>query len=103
MKGQRNQGLSEKALINQKLRQLIYDYAKSDSDKDLVFSSDFTKDERKMMHMTANKLKLKTRSHGKGDDRYLVVSRKQDIWQTVEQLIECGGSNERYELIPPIE
>jgi hypothetical protein len=32
------------------MRQLIENYAKSDSQKDLIFSKDFSKEERKAMH-----------------------------------------------------
>ena len=54
-----------------------------------------------LKYSMANRFKLKTKSYGKPSERYLVISKKQDIWHTFEQLLENGGSNERYELVAP--
>jgi hypothetical protein len=49
----------------------------------------------------ATRLKLKTRSYGKDGNRHLVVSKKRDMWETLEQLLRSGGSTERYDLVKP--
>jgi hypothetical protein len=49
----------------------------------------------------ATRFKLKTKSYGKDEDRHLVVFKRRDMWQTVEQLLRSGGSTERYDLIKP--
>jgi hypothetical protein len=49
----------------------------------------------------AKRLKLKTRSYGKGANRQVVVFKKRDMWQTLEQLLRSGGSTERYDLVKP--
>ncbi|PSN34429.1 hypothetical protein C0J52_20394 [Blattella germanica] len=66
-------GLSEKAQVKAEVRRLIEEFAQ--------------------------RLKLKAKSYGAERERYIVISKKQNIFQTVEELVECGGSNERYELI----
>jgi len=49
----------------------------------------------------ATRFKLKTKSYGKNDNRHLVISKKKDMWQMLEQLLRSGGSTERYDLIKP--
>jgi len=49
----------------------------------------------------ATRFKLKTKSYGKNEDRHLVISKKKDMWQMLEQLLRSGGSTERYDLIKP--
>lgn len=49
----------------------------------------------------ASKLHLKTRSFGKGADRHLVVSKASNQQSIIETLMNCGGENEKYKLIPP--
>lgn len=49
----------------------------------------------------AVKFHLKTRSYGKGVDRHLVVSKASDQQSIIETLMNCGGENEKYKLIPP--
>ncbi|XP_046388796.1 NF-kappa-B-repressing factor [Ischnura elegans] len=68
--------------------------------KDLVFSSDFSREERAEIHQMAHKLHLKSRSYRK-TDRQLVVSHKYHMKDIVAELRNCGGSNDKYELIPP--
>lgn len=50
----------------------------------------------------AQRFHLKTRSYGSGNNRHLVVSKRTTNYQsTVENLLSCGGENERYQLILP--
>jgi hypothetical protein len=46
-------------------------------------------------------LRLKTKSYGRDEDRHLVISKKRDVWQMLEQLLRNGGSTERYDLVKP--
>ncbi|XP_069696421.1 CDKN2A-interacting protein isoform X2 [Periplaneta americana] len=98
--GSKSGGLNQRQ-FREKVQQLMRDFANSDSQYDLVFSSEFSNDERKTMHQIATHMKLKTKSYGKKDDRHLVVFKKRDMWETVEELFREGGSTERYDLIPP--
>ena len=84
------------------MRTTVLNYARSDSQKDLVFSPEFSKDERALIHKEAQKLGLKTHSHGSGENRFLVVSRKRTPNQLYRHLVECGGETEKYKLIPPL-
>ena len=45
---------------------------------DLVFASDFSTEERAVIHEVSRKLNLKAKSYGKGEDRFITVSRKFD-------------------------
>ena len=49
----------------------------------------------------AKRLGLKSKSYGKGDDRFITISRKFDANQLIEELKRQGGSTEKYELIYP--
>ena len=49
----------------------------------------------------ATRFKLKTKSYGRNENRHLVISKKKDMWQMLEQLLRSGGSTERYDLIKP--
>ncbi|XP_063705527.1 NF-kappa-B-repressing factor-like [Culicoides brevitarsis] len=57
-------------------RQLMINFRDSGSDFDLIFSSEFAKEERAELHKLAQRLGLKSKSDGKDDDRYLTVRRK---------------------------
>lgn len=88
--------------LMKKLNNKLRTYAASHSDYDLVFSNDFSKEERAKLHTIAQKLCLKTRSYGSGNKRHLVVSKRLPEQQNIiRTLLNCGGENERYRLIPP--
>lgn len=88
--------------FRENIRQVVENYAKSESQDDLTFTSDFTKDERAFIHTMGQKLGLKTRSRGKGENRFLTLSRKRTSNQLFDHLVQEGGSTHKYELIPPI-
>nr|XP_020669533.1 NF-kappa-B-repressing factor [Pogona vitticeps] len=81
---------------------IIQNYAFSDSKIDLTFSTELTNDERKQIHHIAQKYGLKSKSHGQGRDRYLVVSRKRRKEDLLDQLKQDGQVG-HYELIMPQE
>ncbi|XP_054853012.1 NF-kappa-B-repressing factor [Eublepharis macularius] len=82
------------------IEQIIQNYAFSDSKIDLTFSTELTNDERKQIHQIAQKYGLKSKSHGQGRDRYLVVSRKRRKEDLLDQLKQDGQVG-HYELIMP--
>ncbi|CAM5140902.1 unnamed protein product [Eretmochelys imbricata] len=82
------------------IEQIIRNYARSDSHVDLTFSTELTNDERKQIHQIAQKYGLKSKSHGQGHDRFLVVSRKRRKEDLLDQLKQEGHVG-HYELIMP--
>ena len=49
----------------------------------------------------ARRLGLKSKSHGKGNERFITIARKFDGEQIIEELLSKGGFNEKYIVIPP--
>ena len=49
----------------------------------------------------SRRLGLKSKSHGKGTERFITISRKFDGEQIIEELLSKGGFNEKYIVIPP--
>lgn len=88
-----------------KIKKILNDYARSNDEKELVFSSQFSKDERSIIHKEGQALRLKTKSFnqqiGTKKERYLVISRKRGRFQLVQYLQSQGGESEQYLLIPP--
>lgn len=82
------------------IEQIIRNYARSDSHSDLTFSTELTNDERKQIHQIAQKYGLKSKSHGVGHDRYLVVGRKRRKEDLLDQLKQEGQVG-HYELVMP--
>lgn len=78
-------GLGSEPKVGQKLnvgyfRKLMINFRDSGSDFDLVFSSEFAKEERAELHKIAQKLGLKSKSEGKEEDeRFLTVRRKTSV------------------------
>lgn len=75
---------------------LIARYANSDFTEDLAFSSSLGKEERAVIHKAAQKYGLKSKSHGKNETRYLVVSRspRQKLL-----MLKSGMTNKQAELL----
>ncbi|NXG42071.1 NKRF factor, partial [Psilopogon haemacephalus] len=82
------------------IEEIIRNYARSDSHIDLTFSRELTMDERKQIHQIAQRYGLKSKSHGQGHNRYLVVSRKRRKEDLLDQLKQEGQVG-HYELIMP--
>lgn len=55
---------------------ILYNYLESDDIRDLNFEPTFTKEDRATLHDIAGKMNLKSSSHGKGEARSLVISKK---------------------------
>lgn len=65
----------ESSALRQNIEQRLHEFVNSDKDE-LVFSSEFSVDERKMIHTLCNQYKLHHKSHGKGNDRQLVIQKR---------------------------
>ncbi|CAH2056334.1 unnamed protein product, partial [Iphiclides podalirius] len=83
---------------------LMRRYIASDTfDLDLVFSSDFSKEERAVLHQCARKSGLVSKSYGERDkDRFLVVKKKMDPFSLVRAVVQKGGNTQKYQVFIPI-
>ncbi|XP_016908981.2 NF-kappa-B-repressing factor [Apis cerana] len=86
-----------------KCNDILRKYLTGDMRNDLIFSTDFTNAERAIIHQVARQLGLKSHSYGPKNQRTLVVSRKIDVQDLVEELKSLGGVTNKYELIEPTE
>ena len=84
-----------------KILTIVNEYIASGRQDDLRFAPTFSKEERALIHRECQKLGLKTHSHGKGDERFLVVSRKRSANQLLSHVIGSGGETSKYVLLPP--
>ncbi|XP_069468809.1 NF-kappa-B-repressing factor [Ambystoma mexicanum] len=82
------------------IEMMIRNYAFSYSQENLTFSNELTNDERKQIHQVAQRYGLKSKSHGQGASRFLVVSRKrrrEDLIDELKQVGQVAG----YQLVLP--
>ncbi|XP_076670632.1 NF-kappa-B-repressing factor [Andrena cerasifolii] len=87
--------------LKNKFKDVMRKYLAGDMRDDLVFSADFTNDERAVIHQIARQMGLKSHSYGPKNQRTLVISRKIDVRDLVEELKSLGGVTNKYELIEP--
>ncbi|XP_059062557.1 uncharacterized protein LOC131855319 [Achroia grisella] len=81
---------------------LMQRYFASDTlDVDLVFSSEFNKEERALLHQLAQRAGLSSRSYG-DKDRFLVVKKKLDPFSLARAVIEKGGNTPKYQVFIPV-
>lgn len=80
---------------------ILSDYASSDNETDIVFSADFSSEERKIIHELARKFALISKSYGSESNRVLTVKRRRTPIQLLEYVVRAGGSNENYQIIGP--
>ncbi|XP_068622029.1 uncharacterized protein [Battus philenor] len=72
-------------------------------DLDLVFTSDFSKEERAVLHQCAQKSGLASKSYGDKDkDRFLVVKKKLDPFSLVRAVVQKGGVTPKYQVFIPL-
>jgi len=83
------------------VKRVIDEFIRSDGHDDLVFSPEFTKEERVVIHAEAHKRHLRTRSYGSGDQRHLILSLQRTPLQLVEHLRAHGGQTVKHFLIEP--
>lgn len=89
--------------IRKVINKVLEDYINDNNGEiyNLVFSNEYSNEERAVIHSVAQKLNLKSKSYGKKDDRQLVVSRKFTPYELVTELLANGGENANYKLILP--
>lgn len=76
----------------------------ADNIHELVFSKDFTKEERATLHTIAAKQGLKSNSKNTADgDRYLIISKKIPMDILATNVLNGGIYTEMYDLIPPTD
>ncbi|XP_070493677.1 NF-kappa-B-repressing factor-like [Chironomus tepperi] len=94
---------SENNTFDQKyFRNLLQNFKHNQLEYDLIFSSEFTKEERASIHQMAGKLNLRTKSYGKDGSRHLVISTRINPQVLRQKLIDGDEYlREKYELIPP--
>ncbi|CAB3241804.1 unnamed protein product [Arctia plantaginis] len=81
---------------------LMERYIASDTlDLDLVFSSEFSKEERALLHQCAQRVGLSSRSYGTDKERFLVVKKKLDPFSLARAVIEKGGTTPKYQVFIP--
>lgn len=96
---------TDDAVDIRRIRKMLIDFKHSNDLCDLVFSPEFTREERTSVHQAAIKLGLKTKSYGKNEDntRHVVISRYKNIFELFDMLMRTNdaGLKQKYEVIPP--
>ncbi|XP_029518250.2 LOW QUALITY PROTEIN: NF-kappa-B-repressing factor [Oncorhynchus nerka] len=87
-------------LTKRNIEDIIRNYASSERQDDLRFSTELNNDERKQIHQISQKYGLRSKSYGQGRLRFLIVSRKVHKDQLIGQLLQEGQVG-RYELVKP--
>lgn len=95
-------GVYNHKFFQKKCREVLQNYITTgDTSVDLVFTPSFSNEERAVIHNIAKQLGLKSQSYGPKTSRTLMVSRKIHPRELVIELLELGGSTEKYQLIEP--
>ncbi|KAG5671534.1 hypothetical protein PVAND_001728 [Polypedilum vanderplanki] len=83
-------------------RNILENFKHQNCEYDLVFSKDFTKEERAKIHQIAAQLHLKTKSYGKNNERHLVISTRISPQVLRQKLLEGDVYlKEKYDIYPP--
>jgi len=85
--------------LKSNVNNLLNKFVTSSLNIDLVFDSELTKDERKLIHMDACRLGLKTHSEGSGANRFIVVSKNIASSHLLNNILNSSGQISKYELI----
>jgi len=85
------------------VKRVIAEFIQSGGHDDLVFSPEFSTDERAVIHAEAHRRHLKTRSYGSGNQRHLILSLQRTPVQLVEHLRAHGGETVKYSLVEPTD
>ena len=94
-------GLYNMPAFKKKCTEVLQNYVRGDTTTDMVFSPCFTNEERNVIHQIAKQMGLKSQSYGPKTARILTISRKIQPHELVNELLEQGGSTEKYQLIEP--
>ena len=95
--------MGQNGKLLQSVKSVLRNYAKSDNEGELTFSSEFHNTERALIHMECQELGLKCKSLGKGTDRFMIVSREKNITQILGQVMRQEEEISKYVglVIPP--
>ena len=66
----------DKSIKRSSVEQTLLDFIRNNDQKEIRFSNDLSSEERAIVHLKCQKFGLRHKSHGKGEDRYLVCSKK---------------------------
>ncbi|XP_011305909.1 NF-kappa-B-repressing factor-like [Fopius arisanus] len=91
---------SNRVHFKTKFKETLQQYINDGATHDLVFS-DFDNEERALMHQIARTCGLKSHSRGGKDQRTLLISRKVNPKDLVDELLDIGGTSGKYELKAP--
>ena len=72
------------------LKNILYDWKQDDSQDELKLSKALTVEERKYIHGLAWRNNLKSKSRGKGEKRYITLSKDREFWN---QRVSMTGSS----------
>jgi len=81
------------------IQKLLKNFISSVNEEDLVFEKGLTNEERAMVHKEAARYGLKTRSHGSGENRFLVAQKRRTAGELMDTIIKKGGQFSKYELV----
>ena len=93
-----NKDLMKRDFINN-IVNLLRNFISSPAENDLVFEKTLSSDDRKLIHREANRLGLKTKSEGSGDNRFLVVKKKRTTNEILEAALKNGGQISSFKII----
>ncbi|KAG8199563.1 hypothetical protein JTE90_009403 [Oedothorax gibbosus] len=100
---QQGLGFADKNTDEKKFRHAIEsclkEFSQADTISDLVFSTDFTKDERKIIHKVSQRFGLLGSSRGRNEKRQLFVKHKMSVTELINYLIRKNGCTPKYELV----
>lgn len=94
-------GMYNMQVFKRKCSEVLQGFMGGDTSTDMVFDPMFTNEERAIIHQEAKRLGLKSQSYGPKSQRILTISRKIHPQELVNELLDLGGSTEKYQLIEP--
>lgn len=86
------------------IKHIIVEFIQSGCHDELVFSTELTSEERETIFAEARKNHLRSRCNHRGstgEDVYAVVNMHRPPIELVNYLLENGGENNKYSLLPP--
>lgn len=89
--------------LRQSAKNFFTSYMQSSRTDVLIFSKEFTSDDRKVLHQMSQQFGLKSQSRGKGENRCLTVSRKGvSLGMQIQEMTDAGSYESDWcTVIPP--
>ncbi|GAB0094214.1 hypothetical protein DMENIID0001_094700 [Sergentomyia squamirostris] len=84
-------------------RNILRNYKNTATLYDLVFTNDFSSEERAVLHKLAGQLGLKSKSYSRNEERHLVISKKVTIFDIATDIVSRKDPAllEKFTLLPP--